>query len=64
MTDRQHDAIATWERRWLAASGMMSLLFIIFIAYSLAMKVPISPKVAGRTSPEKLCKGSFSNPAV
>lgn len=65
MTDRQHDAIATWERRWLAASGMMSLLFIIFIAYSLAIEGAHIAQSSGRTSPEKLLQaGSFSNPAV
>ncbi len=65
MTDRQHDAITKWERRWLAASGIISLLFIIFIAYSLAIEGAHIAQGSGRTSPEQLLgSGSFANPGV
>ncbi len=65
MTDRQHDAMTKWERRWLAASGLISLLFIIFIAYSLAIEGAHIAQGSGRTSPEQLLgSGSFANPGV
>lgn len=65
MIERQHDAITKWERRWLAASGLISLLFIIFIAYSLAIEGAHIAQGSGRTSPEQLLdSGSFANPGV
>lgn len=65
MTDKQHDAIAKWERRWLAASGLMSLVFMILIAYSLSVEGSHIAQASGRTQPELLLQsGSFANPKV
>ncbi len=65
MTDRQHDAMTKWERRWLAASGLISLLFIILIAYSLAVEGAHIAQGSGRTAPEQLLgSGSFANPGI
>ena len=65
MTDIQHDAMTKWERRWLAASGIISLLFIIFIAYSLAIEGAHIAQGSGRISPEQLLgSGSFANPGI
>jgi cytochrome c oxidase subunit II len=63
--DRHHDQIATWERRWIALSGLMSLMFVILIAYSLATEGGHIAQVAGRGTPESLLAASiFAEPGV
>jgi cytochrome c oxidase subunit 2 len=65
MNHLQHDAVAKWERRWLAVSGLMSLVFVILIAYSLATEGTHIAQLSGRTTPEQLTSHAFfANPGV
>lgn len=65
LTHEQHEVIGKWERRWLALSGLVSLSFIIFIAYNLAIEGTHIAQTTGRTQPEILLTvGNFSNPSV
>ena len=65
MTDKQHDAIAKWERRWLAGSGLMSLVFMGFIAYSLVVEGSHIAQTSSRADPQVLLStDSFANPQV
>jgi cytochrome c oxidase subunit II len=62
---RHHDRIATWERRWIALSGLMSLTFVILIAYSLATEGGHIAQVAARGTPESLLSATmFAEPGV
>lgn len=54
MEKQHHDQIAKWERRWIAGSGLMSLLFVILIAYSLATEGAHIAQSAARGNPEQL----------
>lgn len=65
LTHEQHEVIGKWERRWLALSGLVSLTFVIFIAYNLAVEGAHIAQTTGRTQPEILLNaGSFANPSV
>ena len=65
MEHKQHEVIAKWERRWLSASGLMSLSFVIFIAISLALEGTHIAQTSSRTTPEKLSSHElFANPGV
>lgn len=60
-----HEAIAKWERRWLSISGLLSLTFVIFIAYSLATEGAHIAQRNSRTTPDQLANNAvFSNPGV
>jgi len=63
--ERHHDQIAKWERRWIAASGLMSLTFVILIAYSLATEGGHIAQVAARGTPEALLSQQiFAEPGL
>jgi len=63
--DRHHREIAKWERRWIAASGLMTLMFVILIAYSLATEGAHIAQLAGRGSPQTLLQQPlFTDPGV
>ncbi len=65
MEHNQHEVIAKWERRWLSASGLMSLSFVIFIAISLALEGTHIAQTTSRTTPDKLSSHAlFANPGV
>jgi len=62
---RHHDQIAKWERRWIAASGLMSLTFVILIAYNLATEGGHIAQVAARGTPETLLSQQiFAEPGL
>jgi cytochrome c oxidase subunit II len=63
--ERHHDQIAKWERRWIAASGLMSLTFVILIAYNLATEGGHIAQVAARGTPETLLSQQiFAEPGL
>jgi len=63
--ERHHDQIAKWERRWIAASGLMSLMFVILIAYNLATEGGHIAQVAARGTPETLLSQQiFAEPGL
>jgi len=63
--ERHHHEIAKWERRWIAASGLMTLMFVILIAYSLATEGGHIAQLAGRGNPQTLMQQPiFANPGV
>ena len=65
MRHAQHKAIARWERRWLAVSGLMSLTFVILIAISLALEGTHIAQRVGRTTPDLLTSHAlFASPRV
>lgn len=65
MDHATHERIAKWERRWLAASGLMSLTFVILIAYTLATEGGEIVQAAGRTDPATLTTSAlFAQPGV
>lgn len=65
MNDSHHEAIAKWERRWLSASGVLSLLFILLIAYSLAVEGAHIAQQTTRTTPDRLLENPlFASPGV
>ena len=65
MDPRHHDQIAKWERRWIAASGLMSLTFVILIAYNLATEGGHIAQVAARGTPETLLSQQiFAEPGL
>jgi cytochrome c oxidase subunit II len=62
---RHHEQIAVWERRWIAASGLMSLTFVILIAYSLATEGAHIAQTTARGTPETLLATAlFTEPGV
>ena len=61
----QHAAVERWERRWLAVSGLMSLSFIMLIAYALTVEGLHIGQLSGRASPEVLTSSAlFEKPGV
>lgn len=65
MDPKHHDQIAKWERRWIAVSGLMSLVFVILIAYNLATEGDHIAQVAARGTPETLLsRQMFAEPGV
>lgn len=65
MDHRRHEAIARWERRWLALSGLLSLLFVMLIALTLATEGGHVAQRSGRAAPEILTANAlFSDPGV
>jgi cytochrome c oxidase subunit II len=65
MTHREHEGIARWERRWLSISGLMSLFFVLLIAYSLAVEGAHIAQRSGRTTPDQLTQNPlFAEPGV
>lgn len=65
MNDRQHQQIAKWERRWLALSGLLSLTFVILIAYNLATEGTHIAERTTKAAPEQiLAQDVFQNPGV
>lgn len=65
MTQREHEGIARWERRWLSVSGLMSLFFVLLIAYSLATEGAHIAQRSGRTTPDQLTANPlFAQPGV
>ncbi len=65
MKDSQHDQIATWERRWLALSGLMSLTFVLLIAYNLATEGAHIAQRTTKAAPELiLAQEVFADPGV
>lgn len=65
MDERHHQQIAKWERRWIAASGLMSLTFVILIAYNLATEGAHVAQTAARGTPSTLLsQPMFTEPGV
>jgi cytochrome c oxidase subunit II len=65
MTHKEHEGIARWERRWLSVSGLMSLFFVLLIAYSLATEGAHIAQRSGRTTPDQLTANPlFAEPGV
>ena len=65
MDPRHHDQIAKWERRWIAVSGLMSLTFVILIAYNLATEGGHIAQVAARGTPDTLLSRQlFAEPGL
>jgi cytochrome c oxidase subunit 2 len=63
--DRQHRQIARWESRWLALSGVMSLTFVLLIAYNLATEGAHIAQRTSKASPEQiLAQPVFAEPGV
>jgi cytochrome c oxidase subunit II len=54
MDDRHHHEIAKWERRWIAFSGLLTLSFVVLIAYSLATEGAHIAQTAARGNPQTL----------
>jgi len=65
MDDRHHHEVAKWERRWIAFSGLMTLSFVILIAYSLATEGAHIAQSAARGNPQTLLQQAmFTDPGV
>ncbi|MFN2323067.1 MAG: c-type cytochrome [Trueperaceae bacterium] len=65
MDEKHHGQIAKWERRWIAGSGLMSLMFVVLIAYSLATEGGHIAQSAARGTPEQLLAQTiFTEPGV
>jgi cytochrome c oxidase subunit 2 len=64
--DKQHhDQIAKWERRWIAGSALMTLMFVVLIAYSLATEgAHIAQSAARGTPAQLLAQAVFAEPGV
>jgi cytochrome c oxidase subunit 2 len=63
--DRQHRQIARWESRWLALSGLMSLTFVLLIAYNLATEGAHIAQRTSKAAPEQiLAQPLFAEPGV
>ena len=61
----QHEAIARWERLWLNAAGILLVVFVVFIAYSLATEGGHIAQRSGRTTPDELTSLElFAEPGV
>jgi cytochrome c oxidase subunit II len=65
MDERHHHEVAKWERRWIAFSGLMTLSFVILIAYSLATEGAHIAQSAARGNPQTLLQQTmFTDPGV
>ncbi len=65
MQHEEHEAIARWERRWLNAAGLLLVLFVILVAYTLATEGGHIAQRSARTTPEALTSLElFENPGV
>lgn len=65
MREEQHEAIARWERRWLAVAGVLLVVFVVFIAYSLALEGRHIAHATERGTPEELVQREpFARPGV
>lgn len=65
MDERHHHEIAKWERRWIAFSGLLTLSFVVLIAYSLATEGAHIAQLVGRGSPQTLLQQPiFAEPGV
>lgn len=65
MDDKQHHQIAKWERRWIAFSALLTLVFVILIAYNLATEGAHIAQAAGRGNPQTLlAQPLFAEPGV
>lgn len=65
MTHQEHESIARWERRWLSVSGLMSSLFVMLIAYSLATEGGHIAQRSSRTTPDQIATNPlFAEPGV
>jgi cytochrome c oxidase subunit II len=63
--DRHHHELAKWERRWIAISGLLTLSFVILIAYSLATEGAHIAQLARRGNPTSiLAQPIFAEPGV
>jgi cytochrome c oxidase subunit II len=63
--ERHHHEIAKWERRWIAFSGLLTLSFVILIAYSLATEGAHIAQTAARGNPQTLLQQpQFVDPGV
>lgn len=56
MREEQHEAIARWERRWLAMAGVLLVTFVIFIAFSLTLEGRHIAQQSATTTPEDLAQ--------
>lgn len=54
MEHREHEAIARWERRWLSVAGLVSLVFVILITYTLATEGAHIAQRSSRAEPAQL----------
>jgi cytochrome c oxidase subunit II len=60
-----HDQVAKWERRWIAASGLLALTFVILIAFNLATEGGHIAQVAARGTPDALLSRQlFAEPGL
>lgn len=65
MRPDRHEAIAKWERRWLAVTGLMSVLFVLLIAYALATRGSHVAQRHSLLSPSELATSDlFAEPGV
>lgn len=65
MEENQHRQIARWERVWLAVSGVMTLMFVLLIAYNLAVEGAHIAQRTHKASPEQiLAQDLFAEPGV
>lgn len=65
MDEREHRVIARWERRWLAASAVISVMFVILIAYNLAVEGAHIAQQSDRAEPSEILSNDlFANPGV
>jgi cytochrome c oxidase subunit II len=63
--DAHHEQISKWERRWIAFSGLLTLCFVILIAYNIAIEGGHIVQVAGRGEPQALLQSSlFAEPGA
>lgn len=65
MEHREHEQIARWERRWLALSGLMSLTFVLLIAYNLATEGAHTAQRTAKSTPQQILQQEvFLEPGV
>ena len=65
MHEAQHEAIARWERRWMALMGAMLVVLVVFIVYSLAVEGAYIGRRFERGTPADLNRlAMFQSPGV
>ena len=65
MHEAQHEAIARWERRWMAVMGALLAVLVVFIVYSLAVEGAHIGQRAQRGTPQDLTRlEMFQSPGV